>query len=255
MDITNKDRVNEVINSYKPDVIFHSAAYTNTNKAETDEESAYDLNVNGTKNIVKAAKEVNAKVIYISSDYVFDGTKDGMYTEEDQPNPSNVYGKTKFNGEEEVKKYDKYFIVRTSWLFGAHGKNFVKTMLNLSLTKDQIDVVDDQVGSPTYTKDLAKLLVEMAYSNKYGIYHATNEGFCSWASFAEYIMELKNKNCKINKVTTAEYNKNNESAPRPLNSKLSKQKLIDNNFYNLPDYKDALDRYFKELEITVKTSL
>lgn len=255
MDITNKDRVNEVINSYKPDIIFHSAAYTNTNKAETDEESAYNLNVNGTKNIVEAAKKVNAKIIYISSDYVFDGTKDGMYTEEDQPNPSNVYGKTKFNGEEEVKKYDKYFIVRTSWLFGVNGKNFVKTMLNLSLTKDQIDVVDDQVGSPTYTKDLAKLLVEMAYSNKYGIYHATNEGFCSWASFAEYIMELKNKNCKINKVTTAEYNKNNESAPRPLNSKLSKQKLIDNNFYNLPDYKDALDRYFKELEITVKTSL
>ena len=232
MDITNKEQVDSVIKSYKPDVIFHCAAWTAVDKAEDEEEKVYDVNVNGTKNIVDASIEVGAKIIYMSTDYVFDGTKDGLYKEDDKANPKSVYGKTKWLGEEEVRRNPNHFITRISWVFGINGNNFIKTMLKLSDTKDELNVVDDQIGSPTYTVDLAKLLVEMAYTNKYGTYHVNNEGYTSWADFAKYIMESNNKKTKINPVSTEEYLEitGTKQAYRPRNSKLSKDKLVDAGF-------------------------
>ena len=250
MDITNKEQVDSVIKEYKPDVIFHCAAWTAVDKAEDEEEKVYDVNVNGTKNIVDASIEVGAKIIYMSTDYVFDGEKDGSYKEDDKPNPKSVYGKTKWLGEEEVRKNPNHFITRISWAFGINGNNFIKTMLNLSDTKDELNVVDDQIGSPTYTVDLAKLLVEMAHTDKYGTYHVNNEGYTSWADFAKYIMESNNKKTKINPVSTEEYLEltGTKQAYRPRNSKLSKDKLAEAGFAMLPSWQDATDRYCEELK-------
>ena len=177
-------------------------------------------------------------------------TKDGLYTEEDTPNPLNVYGLTKLKGEQEILTNPKHFITRISWVFGINGKNFIQTMLKLSNNHSELNVVDDQIGSPTYTKDLAKLLVEMSYTDKYGIYNVTNDNYCSWATFANYIMEINDKKTKINYVSTEEYIKlsKNNQAIRPKNSKLSKDKLVENGFTMLPDYKDATKRYCKELK-------
>jgi dTDP-4-dehydrorhamnose reductase len=207
MDITNKDIVNKVIKNYHPDVIFHCAAWTAVDKAEDEKEACYNVNVNGTKYISEAAKEIDAKLIYISTDYVFDGTKDGLYEIDDEVNPKSVYGMTKYQGEELVRQNNsKHFIARISWVFGVNGNNFIKTMLKLAETRNELTVVADQFGSPTYTVDLAKLLVEMSETEKYGTYHANNEGYCNWAQFAEYIFKVNDK-----EVIITFYYKNAES--------------------------------------------
>lgn len=250
MDITDYDEVMNVITKENPDVIFHCAAWTAVDKAEEMEEIVYNVNVVGTKNIVEAAKKNNSKLFYISTDYVFDGTKEGLYETNDPANPQSIYGKTKYLGEEEVLKYDKHFIVRISWVFGINGANFIRTMLKLSETKNELNIVSDQIGSPTYTVDLSKLLVDMSLTEKYGIYHANNDGFCSWAEFAEYIFKSNNKNVKVNYVSTEEYLKitGSKQAYRPKNSKLSKSNLIENGFDMLPFWQDAVDRYNVELQ-------
>ncbi len=244
MDITDQDRVREVITEYQPDAIFHCAAYTAVDKAEDNVEACEKVNVEGTRNIAEAAREVDSKLIYLSTDYVFDGTKEGKYTPEDPTNPKSVYGKTKYLGELEALKVLKHYIVRISWVFGINGHNFIKTMLKLAETHDEVSVVSDQIGSPTYTVDLARLLVDMAHSDRYGIYHATNEGECSWADFAEYIFKANGKDTKVNHITSEEYP---QKAYRPRNSKLSKDKLVENGFDLLPTWQDAVDRYSEEL--------
>lgn len=244
MNITNKDEVEKVILGYKPDIIFHCAAYTAVDKAEEDRENCYNVNVNGTKNIVSVAEKINAKVVYISTDYVFDGTKEGIYEIDDKTNPINYYGYTKLMGEKEVQQLNDYLIVRISWVFGKNGKNFVKTMLNLAETKTKLSIVSDQIGSPTYTKDLSKLLLDMIENNKKGLFFATNEDFCSWYEFAEYIFKINNINIKLNKILTKDYK---TLAKRPLNSKLSKNKLDEEGLTRLPSWQDAASRFCKVL--------
>lgn len=249
MDITNNEEVNKVVKNFNPDIVFHCAAWTAVDKAEEAEEACYNVNVVGTKNVVDASIEVDATIIYMSTDYVFDGTKEGLYTEEDKVNPKSVYGRTKFLGEEEVRRNPKHFITRISWVFGINGHNFIRTMLKLSDNHSELNVVDDQIGSPTYTVDLAKTLADMSNSDKYGTYNVTNSEYCSWAEFAEYIFESNNKDVKVNKVTTEEYLEitGTKQAYRPRNSKLDKSKLEDN-FGLLPTWKDAVNRYNIELE-------
>ena len=252
MDITNREQVLEIVRKYQPDVIFHCAAWTAVDKAEDMEDVVRTVNVLGTKNLVDASIEVGAKIIYMSTDYVFDGKKsyDETYKEDDKANPMSIYGQTKFEGEEEVRRNPNHFITRISWVFGINGNNFIKTMLKLSETKKELNVVDDQIGSPTYTVDLSKLLVEMSYTDKYGTYHVNNEGYCSWAEFAKYIMESNGKSTKIIPVTTEEYLEitGTKQAYRPRNSKLDKSKLVENGFEMLPSWQDATNRYVKELK-------
>ena len=203
-------------------------------------------NPSATENIAEICKKINTKLLYISTDYVFNGTKDGFYEVDDETNPINVYGKSKLLGEEAVQKIlKKYFIVRISWVFGKHGNNFVKTMMRLGKELKEINVVSDQYGSPTYTADLSSLLVEMIKTEKYGIYHATNEGVCSWAEFAEEIFKIAKMDVNVNYITTAEYR---TRAKRPLNSKLSK-KRIKENFYELPNWKSSLQTFIKNLNV------
>lgn len=249
LDLTNKDMVEKYIIDNSPNIIFHCAAYTAVDKAENEQDLAYQINVIGTKSIVKSAKCINAKIIYISTDYVFNGQKEGIYEIEDETSPKNFYGLSKLQGEEEVRKYEKHFIVRTSWVFGINGNNFVKTMLKLSDTKSELNIVDDQIGSPTYTPHLASLLIDMAQTEKYGTYHATNEGYCSWAEFAEKIFEINQKQVLVHKVSTEEYLTLTEAkqAYRPKNSKLSKLSLINAGFKLLPTWQEALIEYNKEL--------
>lgn len=244
LDITSRNAVEKLIMEYKPNVIIHCAAYTNVKQAEQDEEKAKEVNVEGTKNLVLAAKKVDAKFMYISTDYVFDGTKKGIYEVIDQTNPINVYGKTKLDGEKIARLYDKTFIVRTSWVFGISGNNFVKTMLNQALEKQEVNVVSDQFGSPTYTVDLAKLLISMSKTEHYGIYHAHNEGFCSWYEFTNTIYKEAELQTKINPVLSTDFP---SPVKRPLNSRLSTQSLSKNGFELLPHYEDAVKRYIKEL--------
>ena len=245
MDITNEITVNKIISSYKPDVIFHCAAYTAVDKAEENREICYNVNVNGTKNIVEAAKKNGAKVVYISTDYVFDGSKNDVYVEEDMTNPINYYGYTKLCGEKLVEELNSYLIVRISWVFGINGNNFIKTMLNLSEIKEKISVVSDQIGSPTYTEDLSKLLIDMVEKNKTGLFNATNQGYCSWYEFAKYIFEINNKDIIVDPILTKDYK---TIAKRPLNLRLSKKKLELEGLDRLPDWKDATKRYCKILE-------
>lgn len=245
LDITDSAELSKVIEDYKPDVIFHCAAYTAVDKAEENKELCYNINVLGTKNIAEAAKKVDAKVVYISTDYVFNGTKDGLYVPEDQPDPINYYGFTKLGGEQEVAKLDKYLIVRISWVFGINGNNFIKTMLRLSETKSELNVVSDQIGSPTYTEDLSRLLVDMVEKDKRGIFHATNEEYCSWHEFAKYIFEINGIDMKVNPVLTKDYQ---TAATRPLNSKMDKSKLDEEGLDRLPSWKDATQRYCKVLK-------
>ena len=244
MDLRNKDNVRDTILDYKPDIVFHCAAYTAVDKAEDERELCSDVNINGTKYIVDACSEVGAKLIFISTDYVFDGSKDGFYLEDDKVSPINYYGKTKWLAEENVRGYDNHIITRISWVFGINGNNFVKTMLKLSDTRDEISVVSDQIGSPTYTKDLSKVLVDMALSDKKGTYHVTNDGTCSWYEFAKYIFESNNIDIVVNPIKTSDYP---TKAKRPHNSRMSKEKLKNAGFSMLPDWKDAVDRYNKEL--------
>ncbi|OOM76332.1 dTDP-4-dehydrorhamnose reductase [Clostridium puniceum] len=245
LDVTDRNAVNEYISRLKPECVIHCAAYTAVDKAEDEEEICTKVNVYGTENIARACKKADSKMIYISTDYVFDGHRDKPFEVDGNIKPLSVYGKTKSEGELKVKEIlDKYFIVRISWVFGLNGNNFINTMLRLGEEKESLNVVCDQIGSPTYTFDLAPLLCDMAVSEKYGVYHATNEGFCSWAEFAAEIMKKANLNCKINPIPTSEYP---TKAVRPFNSRLSKKSLSDGGFELLPSWKNALDRYLIEL--------
>ena len=245
LDITNEDAVKKMIREYRPSVIFHCAAYTAVDKAEEEQEKCYQVNVLGTKYLTEAAKEVGAKIIYISTDYVFDGTKEGIYQTDDKVNPVNYYGKTKYLGENFVREYDNHIIVRISWVFGINGKNFIRTMLNLAESHKELNVVCDKIGSPTYTKDLAGLLVNMFLSNVKGLYHVTNEGYCSWYEFAEFIFKESRKKVKVHPILTKDYK---TIAKRPLNSKLSKESLDDIGMKRLPEWQDAVKRYICELK-------
>lgn len=245
-DITDEKAVKSYITACKPDAIIHCSAFTAVDKAEDVPDVCHAVNCEGPRNIARAAREIGAKMMYISTDYVFSGTGEDFYTPDDTPAPVSVYGKTKHLGECAVKEIlDAYFIVRISWVFGINGGNFVKTMLRLAESKTDLNVVCDQIGSPTYTYDLAKLLCDMIVTDRYGIYHATNEGVCSWAEFATEIMAQANKSTVIHPIPSSEYP---TKATRPLNSRMSKDKLEQNGFTRLPDWKDALTRYLKELE-------
>ncbi|MFP7470598.1 dTDP-4-dehydrorhamnose reductase [Niallia taxi] len=250
LDITNQEKVYSYIKETRPDAIIHCAAYTAVDAAEDDKESCWDVNVNGTQYLAEAAKIVDAKFIYISTDYVYEGTGDSPFKEEDKANPQGYYGKTKYEGEKRVQDIlEKYFIVRISWVFGINGNNFIKTMLKLSESRNELNVVGDQFGSPTYTFDLAKLLLDMIATDKYGIYHASNEGFTNWADFAQEIFKVAGKDVKVNSISTEEYP---TKAARPKNSKMSKDKLGMSGFNRLPEWQDALQRYVKEIQVGEK---
>ena len=246
MDITNKNSVNSVIKENTPDAVIHCAAYTAVDAAEDNVELCRKINAEGTQNIADVCKELDIKMIYISTDYVFDGQGERPWEPEDERTPLNVYGQTKYEGELAVQNtLDKYFIVRIAWVFGVNGKNFIKTMLNLGKTRDSLTVVNDQFGSPTYTYDLAKLLVDMVETDKYGIYHATNEGICTWYEFACEIFKQAGINVKVSPVSASEYP---AKAKRPSNSRMSKEKLTEQGFEKLPAWQDALARYLKEID-------
>lgn len=251
LDITDKEAVDKTIQEIHPDVVVHCAAWTAVDAAEDEDKQAKvrAINAGGTQNIASACKEVNAKMVYISTDYVFDG----QGTEPWQPDckeykPLNVYGQTKLEGELAVSQtLDKYFIVRIAWVFGKNGNNFIKTMLNVGKKYDTLKVVNDQIGTPTYTYDLARLLVDMIETDKYGYYHATNEGgYISWYDFACEIFKQAGYTNTVIPVTTEEYGLS--KAARPFNSRLDKLKLVENGFKPLPTWQDALARYLKEIE-------
>lgn len=248
LDITNNDEVQKIIEMVDPDVIVHCAAWTAVDAAEDEDKQAKvrAINVDGTQNIANAAKKINAKMVYLSTDYVFDGQGIKPWKPDCKDyKPLNVYGQTKLDGElAVVNTLDKYFIVRIAWVFGVNGANFIKTMLKLSENHDELTVVSDQIGTPTYTYDLARLLVDMTETDKYGYYHATNEGgYISWADFAKEIFKQSGKDVKVTPVTTAEYGVS--KAARPFNSRLDKSKLVENGFDPLPTWQDALSRYLK----------
>ncbi len=246
MDITDAKSVDSVIKENAPDAVIHCAAYTAVDAAEDNVELCRKINAEGTQNIANVCKDVDIKMIYISTDYVFDGEGERAWEPDDERTPLNVYGQTKYEGELAVQNtLDKYFIVRIAWVFGVNGKNFIKTMLNLGKTRDSLTVVNDQFGSPTYTFDLARLLVDMVETDKYGIYHATNEGICSWYEFACEIFRQAGIDVKVSPVSAAEYP---AKAKRPSNSRMSKDKLAENGFEKLPTWQDALSRYLKEIE-------
>ena len=246
LDITDKEKVFEVISNIKPDAIVHCAAWTNVDGAEDPDnlEIVRAVNVDGTRNLAEACKKIDAKFVYISTDYVFNGEGERPWRPDDKNYaPINVYGQSKLDGEKEVARIlDKYFIVRIARVFGRNGKNFIKTMIEVGKTHDTVRVVDDQIGTPTYTVDLARLLVDMIETDKYGYYHATNEGgFISWADFTEEIYKQTGMDVKVERVTTEEYGLS--KAKRPFNSRLDKSKLVENGFKPLPEWKDALSRF------------
>lgn len=250
LDITKEEAV-EKIKEINPNAIIHCAAWTAVDAAEDKEnkEKVYAINVLGTKNLVTVAKDINCKFLYLSTDYVFDGQGTRPWQPDDKTYaPLCYYGETKLLGELEVNKLDKYFIVRIAWVFGRNGKNFIRTMINVAKTHDEVRVVNDQIGTPTYTYDLARLLVDMIETDRYGYYHATNEGgYISWYEFCKEIYRQYGLNTKVIPVTTTEYGLS--KAKRPFNSRLEKKKLSDNGFKRLPDWKDALSRYLKEIEL------
>lgn len=255
MDITDKDSVNHVIKDAAPDVVIHCAAWTAVDAAEDEENvnKVIAVNAEGTENIAKVCKELDCKMIYISTDYVFDGEGERPWEPDDERKPLNVYGQSKYLGELAVQKYiEKYFIVRIAWVFGTNGKNFINTMLNLGQSHDRLTVVCDQIGTPTYTYDLARLLVDMAESEQYGVYHVTNEGgYISWYDFTVEIMKQAGKiedrysRVEVAPVSSSEYP---AKAKRPSNSRLDKSKLREKGFEPLPTWQDALGRYL-ELKI------
>lgn len=245
MDITDASEVDRVIKEAAPDAVIHCAAYTAVDAAEENEALCRRVNADGPRNIAKVCRDLDIKMIYISTDYVFSGQGERPWEPEDERDPKSVYGRTKYEGELAVQELlEKYFIVRIAWVFGINGKNFVKTMLNLSKNHDTIRVVNDQFGSPTYTYDLARLLVDMALTDKYGIYHATNEGICSWYDFACAIFREAGVQVNVLPVSTEEYG---AKANRPANSRMSKDKLSENGFERLPSWQDALKRYIAAL--------
>ncbi|MBQ9180717.1 dTDP-4-dehydrorhamnose reductase [Candidatus Saccharibacteria bacterium] len=254
LDITDKDKVMEVVRELQPDAVVHCAAWTNVDAAEDPANLAVvrAVNVDGTRNIAEACKEVGAKMVYISTDYVFDGTGERPWQPDDKNYaPLNVYGQAKLDGELAVAEtLKKYFIVRIAWVFGKNGQNFIKTMLKVGEGRDEISVVDDQIGTPTYTVDLARLIVDMIETEKYGYYHATNEGgYISWADFAEEIFHVAGLPCRVKRVSTAEYEKiaGKPVAKRPFNSRLDKSKLVEAGFLPLPDWKEAVKWYVENL--------
>lgn len=245
MDITDAVSVERVITEAEVEAVIHCAAYTAVDAAEDNVEICRRVNAEGTENIAKVCKKLDLKMIYISTDYVFDGEGERPWEPDDERHPLNVYGQTKYEGELAVEKYlEKYFIVRIAWVFGVNGKNFIKTMLKLSETHEELNVVDDQVGSPTYTYDLAVLLVDMVESDKYGRYHATNEGLCTWYEFAKEIFRQAGVEVKVNPVTSDMFP---AKAKRPKNSRMSKEKLDANGLHRLPTWQDALERYLSEI--------
>ena len=241
LDITNKNLVSETINEMKPDILINSAAYTNVDDCETNYEEAHKVNALGPKNLANVCKDLKIPLVHISTDYVFDGKKTEPLKENDNLGPQTAYGKTKLEGEQFIQKIlDEYFIIRTAWLYGCDGNNFVKTMLNLSKSHNEITVVNDQIGSPTFTYDLAKGISEIIKTDKYGVYHLTNSGSCSWYEFSKEIFRLTNKNVKVIPVTTEEFPR---PAPRPKYSVLNNDKWIKQGFKPLRDYKEALKEY------------
>ena len=247
MDITDAAKVEQVIKESEVEAVIHCAAYTAVDAAEDNAELCHKINAEGTENIAKVCKELDLKMIYISTDYVFNGEGTRPWEPDDEREPLNVYGQAKYEGELAVEKYlEKYYIVRIAWVFGVNGKNFIKTMLNLSETHDELSVVNDQIGSPTYTYDLAKLLVDMVETDKYGRYHATNEGLCTWYEFATEIFRQAGKEITVHPVTSEQFP---SKARRPHNSRMSKDKLEANGFDRLPTWQDALHRYLKTIGV------
>lgn len=243
MDITDAKKVDEVIRASEVEAVIHCAAYTAVDAAEDQVELCRKINAEGTENIAKVCKDLDIKMMYISTDYVFDGEGTRPWEPDDERHPLNVYGQTKYEGELAVEKYlDKFFTIRIAWVFGVNGKNFIKTMLKLSETHDELNVVDDQIGSPTYTYDLAVLMVDMIETEKYGRYHATNEGLCSWYEFACEIFRQAGRDVKVNPVSSEEFP---AKAKRPHNSRMDKSKLAENGFTPLPAWQDALKRYLE----------
>lgn len=244
-DLTNEKQVKAYILKEKPDIIIHCAAYTSVDKAEDEKDLCYAVNVNGTKIIAEASKEINAKLVYISTDYVFDGLGLEPRLEEEKTDPVNYYGYTKELGEKTVRQLsDRHFIVRTSWMYGINGNNFVKTMLKLAESRVEINVVSDQTGTPTYTKDLAEFIVDLIQTNHYGTYHGVNEGFCTWYEFAKSIFVKSEINMRVNPISTEEYP---TKAKRPLNSRLAKENTDKATINRLPQWEDALSRFIEEL--------
>jgi len=244
-DLTDSVAVAEYIRNYAPDAVMHCAAYTAVDNAEDNRELCFAVNARGTENIARVCKEIGAKLLYISTDYVFDGRGNAPFETGDPVEPLNVYGASKLAGERAVMDIcDKFFIVRTSWVFGINGKNFVRTMLRLGHERRELSVVDDQTGSPTYTFDLARLIADMIITEKYGVYHATNEGFCSWHGFAREIFKKAGLHVRVNPVSSDTMS---FKARRPENSRLSKRTLADNGFEPLPPWQDALNRYLAEI--------
>ena len=240
-DLQDTAAVLSAVKAFMPDAIIHCAAYTAVDAAESEPTRCCNVNGMGTLNLARAALAVNAKLLYISTDYVFDGRGDAPREATDHPQPVNVYGLSKLQGEEAVRALlTKSFILRTSWLFGHGGGNFVETIRRLGREKSQISVVDDQIGSPTYTLDLARLIAQMIVTDRYGVYHASNEGFCSFADFARVILRADGSRCRVNPIPSCEYP---SAARRPLNSRLSKASLDENGFPRLPIWEDALRRY------------
>ncbi len=252
LDITDKDAVLSVIEEIKPDAIIHCAAWTAVDAAEDEDNKAkvHSINADGTRFIAEAAKAVDCKMLYLSTDYVFDGKGERPWEPDDKCYaPLNVYGQSKLDGELAVSNtLDKYFIVRIAWVFGLNGKNFIKTMINVGKTHDTVRVVNDQIGTPTYTLDLSRLLVDMVETDKYGYYHATNEGgYISWYDFCVEFYKQYGLTTNVIPVTTAEYGLS--KAARPFNSRLNKSKLVEVGFVPLPDWKDAVKRYLAEAEL------
>lgn len=246
LDITDRDAVFEFMRAEKPEAVIHCAAWTAVDKAEDEVEKCTAVNVGGTENIALACKETGAEMMYFSTDYVFPGNGETEYEVDDEKGPRSVYGRTKLEGEYKViENVDKHYIIRISWVFGINGANFIKTMLRLSETHTELNVVSDQIGSPTYTADLAPLVCDMILSGKYGVYHATNEGYCSWADFAKAIFQKAGKDVTVHPIPSSEYP---AKAARPLNSRLSKSALDKAGFSRLPSWESALERYLVELK-------
>ncbi len=248
MDITDAEKVGEVIRACAPDAVIHCSAYTAVDRAEDEADQCRKVNVDGAKNIAEVCAELDCKMIYISTDFVFSGEGERPWETDDAVGPISVYGRTKYEGETEVKsRLGKFFIVRISWVFGKNGNNFVKTMLRIGKENGAVKVVDDQIGSPTYTRDMAVLLADMVQTEKYGVYHASNEGFCSWYEFAKEIFRLAGMDeVSVTPITSDQFP---AKAKRPFNSRMSKEKLIKEGFNKLPSWQDALKRYLQELDV------
>ncbi|AKR38251.1 dTDP-4-dehydrorhamnose reductase [Bacillus thuringiensis] len=245
LNITDEKQVSEKVLLIQPDIIIHTAAYTQVDQAESDEESAFKVNAEGTKYLAQAAEAVGAKFCYVSTDYVFDGTKDTPYKPDDQTNPQTVYGKSKLVGEQYTQEYcSKSYIVRTSWVFGLYGNNFVKTMLRLAEENKELGIVHDQVGSPTYTTDLARFIISLVQTDKYGVYHGSNSGVCSWYEFAKEIFKQSNIEIVVNPLKTEDFPR---PAARPKYSVLDKGMIEENGFESLQNWKEALKDFLKKL--------